>query len=152
MLFWKQQDAEFIGAEVELRYDFEPNRSGHWQVFSFGDIVDGELDDNSDTPLQPPKRVALGVDWDMQNWAANVVWIHAYDQDNIAELETETPGYDLVNAEIIFTGPQYEQFDWQIYLKGQNLLDEDIRNSTSYLKDQAPQIGLNVIFGVRAYF
>ena len=152
VLFWKQQDAEFIGAEVELRYDFEPNRSGHWQVFSFGDIVDGELDDNSDTPLQPPKRVALGVDWDMQNWAANVVWIHAYDQDNIAELETETPGYDLVNAEIIFTGPQYEQFDWQIYLKRQNLLDEDIRNSTSYLKDQAPQIGLNVIFGVRAYF
>jgi len=32
------------------------------------------------------------------------------------------------------------------------LLDEDIRNSTSYLKDEAPQIGLNVTFGVRAFF
>ena len=152
LLFWKQQDADFVGAEVELRYDFEPNRSGHWQVFSFGDIVDGELDDNSDIPLQPPKRVAVGVDWDLQNWAASVVWIHAYKQNNVAELETDTPGYDLLNAEVVFTGPQFDQFDWQIYLKGQNLLDEDIRNSTSYLKDQAPQIGLNAIFGVRAYF
>jgi iron complex outermembrane receptor protein len=152
LLLWAQQDADFVGAEVELRYDFEPNRSGHWQVFSFGDIVDGELDDNNDPPLQPPKRVALGIEWDLQNWSANVLWIHAYDQDNVAELETETPGYDLLNAEVIFSGPQFHQFDWQVYLKGQNLLDEDVRNSTSYLKDQAPQIGLNVIFGVRAYF
>lgn len=152
LLLWAQQDADFVGAEVELRYDFEPNRSGHWQVFSFGDIVDGELDDNNDPPLQPPRRVALGVEWDLQNWSANAVWIHAYDQDNVAELETETPGYDLLNAELVFSGPQFHQFDWQVYLKGQNLLDEDIRNSTSYLKDQAPQIGLNVIFGIRAYF
>jgi iron complex outermembrane receptor protein len=150
--FWLQQDADFIGGEIELRYDFEPTRFGHWQLFSFGDIVDGELDDNTDAPLQPPKRIAFGFDWDLRNWAANLVWIHAYDQDNIAPLETRTPGYDLLNAEVVFTGPGDNEFDWQIYLKGQNLLDEDIRNSTSFLKDQAPQIGLNVIFGVRAYF
>jgi len=152
VLFWSQQDAEFVGAEAELRYDFEPNRSGHWQLFTFGDIVEGELDDNSDAPLQPARRVALGVDWDLDNLAANVVWIHAYAQNNLAERETRTPGYDLLNAELVYTVPGFDQLDWQIYLKGQNLLDEDIRNSTSYLKDQAPQIGLNVIFGVRAYF
>ena len=150
--FWFQQDAEFIGGEVEVRYDFEENRSGHWQVFSFGDIVDGELDDNNDVPRQPPKRLALGLDWDLQNWSANVLWIHAYDQDNVAPYETPTPGYDLLNAEVVFTGPGDNAFDWQVYVKGQNLLDEDIRNSTSYLKDEAPQIGLNVIFGVRAFF
>jgi iron complex outermembrane receptor protein len=152
VLIWQQQDADFIGAEVEVRYDFEPNSTGHWQIFSFGDIVEGELDDNTDAPLQPPKRLALGVDWDMQNWAANITWIHAFEQDNLAPMETETPDYDLLNAEIVFTGPSMNLFDWQVYLKGQNLLDEDIRNSTSFLKDEAPQIGLNVIFGVRAYF
>ena len=150
--FWLQQDAEFIGGEVEVRYDFEENRSGHWQVFSFGDIVDGELNDNNDVPRQPPKRLALGLDWDLQNWSANVLWIHAYDQDNVAPYETPTPGYDLLNAEVVFTGSGDNQFDWQVYVKGQNLLNEDIRNSTSYLKDEAPQIGLNVIFGVRAFF
>jgi len=152
VLLWSQQDAQFVGAEAELRYDFEPDRSGHWQLFTFGDIVESELDDNSDAPLQPPRRVGLGIDWDLDNIAANLVWIHAYAQNNLAELETRTPGYDLLNAEVVYTVPGFDQLDWQIYLKGQNLLDEDIRNSTSYLKDQAPQIGLNVIFGVRAYF
>ncbi|MCP5164873.1 MAG: TonB-dependent receptor [Pseudomonadales bacterium] len=152
VLYWSQQDADFVGAEMELRYDFEPNHFGHWQVYGFGDIVDGELGDNTDVPLQPPKRLAFGIDWDMRSWAANVLWIHAFDQDNVAPGETETPGYDLLNAEVVYTGPEFDAFDWQVYLKGQNLLDDDIRNSTSYIKDQAPQIGLNVIFGVRAYF
>ena len=79
-------------------------------------------------------------------------WLTPHNQDNIAPYETPTPGYDLLNAEVVFTGPGDNSFDWQVYVKGQNLLDEDIRNSTSYLKDEAPQIGLNVIFGVRAYF
>ncbi len=152
VLFWSQQDADFIGAEAELRYSFEPNSSGHWQLFSFGDIVDGELSDNTDVPLLPPKRIGLGIDWDHQGLAANVLWIHAYDQDNIAPFETPTPGYDLLNAELAYTVPTTSQFDWQVYLQGQNLLNDDIRNSTSFLKDTAPQIGRNVILGVRVYF
>ncbi len=152
VLFWSQQNADFVGAEVELRYDFEAGGFGHWQVFSFADVVDGELSDNTDVPLQPPKRVALGLDWDIENWTANALWIHAYDQNNVAELGTKTPEYDLLNAGLAFAGSGYDQFEWQIYLKGQNLLDESIRNSTSYLKDQAPQIGLNIIFGVRVFF
>ncbi len=152
VLLWSQQNADFVGAEVELRYDFEESRFGHWQVFSFADVVDGELSDNTDVPLLPPKRVALGLDWDRGNWTANVLWIHAYDQNNVAELETNTPGYDLLNAELALTGSGRDQLEWQAYLKGQNLLDETVRNSTSYLKDQAPQIGLNIIFGVRVFF
>ncbi|MEZ5573804.1 MAG: hypothetical protein R3E64_17590 [Halioglobus sp.] len=33
-----------------------------------------------------------------------------------------------------------DQFEFQVYLQGQNLLDEDIRNSTSTLKDFAPRM------------
>ncbi|MEZ5573805.1 MAG: hypothetical protein R3E64_17595 [Halioglobus sp.] len=59
-----QQGADFIGGEVELRYDFEPGKYGHWRVFGFGDIVDGELSDNNDVPLAPPARIGMGLDWD----------------------------------------------------------------------------------------
>jgi len=152
VLVWQQQNADFIGAEAELRYDFEPNRFGHWQLFAFGDIVDGELSDNSDVPLAPPTRIGMGLDWDHAGMAAYLLWIHAYKQDNLAALETPTPGYDLLNAEVSYTVATSDQLEFQIYLQGQNLLDEDIRNSTSYLKDFAPQIGVNAIFGVRAYF
>lgn len=149
---WQQQGADFIGAEAELRYDFEPNRFGHWQVFGFGDIVDGELDDNTDVPLAPPRRIGVGLDWDQAGLAAYVLWIHAYKQENLATLETPTPGYDLLNAELSYTVTTGGQLEFQVYLQGQNLLDEDIRNSTSHLKDFAPQIGINAIIGVRAFF
>jgi iron complex outermembrane receptor protein len=149
---WQQQDAEFIGAELEIRYDFDPGRFGHWQLSGFGDIVDGELSDNTDVPLAPPARIGMGLDWDRGGMAAYLLWIHAYKQDNTAPLETPTPGYDLLNAEVSYTVATGDQFEFQVYLQGQNLLDEDIRNSTSYLKDFAPQIGINAVFGVRAYF
>ena len=149
---WQQQGADFIGGEIELRYDFDPGRYGHWQVFGFGDIVDGELSDNTDVPLAPPARIGMGLDWDHAGFAANLLWIHAYKQDNTAPLETPTPGYDLLNAEVSYSVVTGEQLEFQVYLQGQNLLDEDIRNSTSTLKDYAPQIGINAIFGVRAYF
>jgi len=152
VLFWQQQDAEFIGAGAELRYNFEPGRFGHWQLFGFGDVVDGELDDNTDVPLAPPKRIGMGLEWDQGGMAGYVLWIHAYKQDNLAPLETPTPSYDLLNAELSYTIATGDRLEFEVYLKGQNLLDEDIRNSTSYLKDFAPQIGINGILGIRAYF
>jgi iron complex outermembrane receptor protein len=78
--------------------------------------------------------------------------VNAASQTRLAEFETRTPGYDLVNAEVVWLLPFDLDVDLALYLKGQNLLDEDIRNSTSLLKDQAPQIGRNYIFGIRAEY
>ena len=94
----------------------------------------------------------MGFDWEYQGLSANATWMHAFKQDNTAPFETDTPSYDLLNAELAYTVANSGQFDWEVYLQGQNLLDEDIRNSTSTLKDFAPQIGRNVIVGVRMYF
>ena len=152
VMVWSQQDADFIGGEIELSYNVEPNRFGHWRFSGFGDIVEGKLSNNSNVPLQPPARVGMEADWDYQGLAANVTWIHAYKQDNTAAFETDTPGYDLLNSELVYSMPGSGEIDWQVYIQGQNLLDEDVRNSASSLKDHAPQIGRNVILGVRMYF
>jgi len=149
---WSQQDARFYGGEIELRYDIGRSSSGHWQAYGFFDTVKGELKQGGNVPLMPPRRIGLGLDWDRQNWAATAVWIHAWEQDRVADYETPTPGYDLLNAELSWLLPVTQKSEWELFLKGQNLLDEDIRNSTSYLKDQAPQIGRNFILGLRALF
>jgi iron complex outermembrane receptor protein len=146
---WSQQDADFVGAELELRYDIGHFDSGHWWVFGLFDYVDGELDDGHNVPLMPPMRFGGGLDWHLDAWQANLTWIHADDHDDVADYETPTPGYDLLNAEITWRLPFAESSEWDLFLKGHNLLDEDIRNSTSYLKDQAPQIGRNFILGLR---
>lgn len=149
---WAQQDAEFTGGEIELRYDIGQTAFGDWQVFGFYDQVDAELRDGSNVPRIPPQRFGLGVDWNTNQWAGNVTWINADDHTDIAEFETPTPGYDLLNAGVSFFLPVGGDADLEFYVQGRNLLDEDIRNSTSFLKDQAPQIGRNFVFGVRALF
>jgi iron complex outermembrane receptor protein len=149
---WNQQDADFVGAEVEVRYDLGHYDSGHWWIFGLFDTVDGGLDDGQNVPLMPPTRFGLGLDWHYGGWTANVTWIWADDHTDVAEYETPTPGYDLLNADLTWTLPWAERSTWELFLRGRNLLDEDIRNSTSYLKDQAPQIGRNFVFGVRAAF
>ena len=100
-------------------------------------------------PRIPPVRYGLGVDWDLSGWAANLTWIHASSHSRTAEYETPTPGYDLLNAEVSYQFAFSDSFTWEAYLKGTNLLDEDIRHSTSFLKDQAPMTGRNYILGLR---
>ena len=149
---WSQQDADFVGAEVEVRYDIGHYDSGHWWIFGLFDTVSGELDDGQNVPLMPPTRFGLGLDWHFRGWTANLSWIRADDHSDVAEYETPTPGYDLLNLDLTWSVPGSGRSQWELFLKGHNLLDEDIRNSTSYLKDQAPQIGRNFIFGVRTAF
>jgi len=149
---WSQQDADFVGVELELRYEIGDYDSGHWWVFGLFDYVDGELDDGRNVPLMPPMRIGGGLDWHLGNWKANLTWIHADDHTDVAEFETPTPGYDLLNADVSWRLPWFDRSEWDLFLKGHNLLDEDIRNSTSYLKDQAPHIGRNFVLGVRTSF
>jgi iron complex outermembrane receptor protein len=149
---WSQQDADFYGAELELRYDFGEFASGHWQLTGLADTVRAEFTDNSRVPRIPPSRYGLGLEWDRESWAATMNWIHANDHTKVAGYETSTPGYDLLNADLSWLLPTGTRAEWELYLKAHNLLDEDIRNSTSFLKDQAPQIGRNFVFGIRTYF
>jgi iron complex outermembrane receptor protein len=154
---WSQQDADFVGGEVEVRWDighFDTGDfdAGHWEVFGFYDRVRAELDDGERVPLMPPSRVGLGLDWHRETLAAHLVWIHAARHDRVAEYESATPGYDLVNLELSWLTPFGESFELEAFLNARNLLDEEIRNSTSHLKDQAPQIGRNFTAGFRSRF
>ena len=41
---------------------------------------------------------------------------------------------------------------WKLFLDGTNLLDEEARAHTSFLKDVAPLPGRGFAFGVRTFF
>lgn len=149
---WSQQDAEFTGGEVEVRWDVGDFTTGHWQLFGFYDAVKGTLKNGGPVPRIPPQRFGLGVDWDNGAWAGGLNWIRAAEHNRTAVNETITPGYDLLNAELSWALPFGERMETVLFVQGRNLLDEDVRNSTSFLKDQAPQIGRNWILGLKAAF
>ena len=72
-------------------------------------------------------------------------------QHDNAELETETGAYTLLSANVSYKLP-IETVDYVISLRGGNLLDEEARSHTSFLKDVAPLPGRSVSLTLRAQY
>ena len=73
-------------------------------------------------------------------------------QNEFAAFDTATPGYNLLNAEVRYTfkvDQPWSVLEMTIGLRGENLLNDDIRLSTSFKKDEVLQRGTNVrLFGI----
>ena len=133
-----QEGAVFTGAEAEIVF----NASRYQQFRFWGDFVQAELDDNGDVPRIPPARVGASWDYERASWSGGVSVTQAFDQDNPGEGEEETEGYTRVDAHI-----GWSTEDYRFFLKGSNLGDEDIRNSTSFLRELAPEPGRSFSIG-----
>ena len=87
------------------------------------------------------------------NWLARLGFLHAFDQDRIGDNETPTKGYTLLNADLAYTFKLDTQGalvpEMTIGLKGENLLDDDVRNHVSFRKDEVLQPGRTIrLYGI----
>jgi iron complex outermembrane receptor protein len=146
---FQQAPAHIQGAEAELTW----NQSGMgWNGRLFGDGSRGRLDAGGNLPLQPADRIGAALGYRQADWRAGLSWTHARGQDRLAASETTpTPAYNLVDANFSYT-QKLAQTDLTWFLLARNLLNQDIRLSTSLLKDISPLPGRNLVFGVRAKF
>ena len=174
---WNQTDARFTGAEAELQWTFADNDTGKWSVRAFGDVVRGRLtgegtrevalsvpnDDHAhdyvadialsgNLPRIAPSRFGGELRWESDGWRANVGAVRYARQDDVAELETKTPGYTLVHANLAWHRDTPGGNAFELFLDGSNLLDEEARPHTSFLKELAPLPGRGVSAGVRLFF
>jgi iron complex outermembrane receptor protein len=146
---FEQGDAHIQGAEAELGYN---QLGAGWSGRLFADTSRGKLDKGGSLPLQPADRVGASVGYRQDAWRGGLSLVHARGQDRLASSETTTtPGYNQVDANLSYT-QQLGGTDLTWFLLAKNLLNEDIRLSTSVLKDISPLPGRNFVFGVRAKF
>jgi iron complex outermembrane receptor protein len=146
---FEQADATIQGAEAELEYN--PNGFG-WSGRVFADTSRGKLDAGGNLPLQPATRVGASAGYKVGAWRAGVSLVHSEAQDRLAASEqTETPSYNQLNANLSYTQKLGGQ-DLTWFVLAKNLTNEEIRLSTSVLKDIAPLPGRNIVLGVRAKF
>lgn len=174
---WNQADARFTGGEAELQWTFLDNDSGAWSLRAFGDAVRGRLTGDGtqqvafsvphgdrtdeyiadialsgDLPRIAPWRAGAELRWENDHWRAGVGAVRYARQDDVAEFEAETPGYTLVNASLAWHLDTPGGNAWELFVDGGNLLDEEARPHTSFLKDLAPLPGRNIGAGVRLFF
>ena len=148
---WTQADADFRGWEIEGTVTLAEAANGTWTLRGFADGVTGELDAGGNLPRIAPGRFGLDLGWTLDAWRAGLGAVRYQSQDDVAEGETRTAGYTLVNAQVAYHWDT-QTFGWEAYLQGSNLTDEEARVHTSFLKDVAPLMGRNLTAGLRVFF
>lgn len=149
---YSQRNAIFRGGEFQSQVDVGPLYGGIWGFEDQFDIVRATFTDGTNVPRIPPARIGAGLFWRDSNWLARINLLHAFPQSNVAEIaETPTPGYNLLKAEVTYKTKLGANWlgarEMYAGLIGNNLLNEKIRNSVSYNKDEVLMPGI----GVRAF-
>jgi iron complex outermembrane receptor protein len=144
---------QFTAAGVEL-YGFEGEL--HWQVSdplllrATTDYSRATLRDGGNLPRIPPLRVGLVAEYKQGPWHVNASATHYFEADKTAALEASTDAYTWVEAEVRYSLPVFGGTD--VYLRGDNLLDETARVHSSFIKNIAPRTGRSLSAGVRLAF
>ena len=147
---YSQADAIFRGGEFQSQWDIVPVGNGFFGIEDQFDVVRATFTDGSNVPRIPPLRIGGGVYWRNDAWLARIRLIHAFSQNDIAPIaETSTSGYDDLRAEVSYTWkavkPRSDQLSEMTFgLVGTNLLNQNIRNSVSYTKDEVLLPGASV--------
>lgn len=133
-----QNDADFYGFEFEA--SAELGQAGDFTFVADGvaDFVRGSLDEAGDVPRIPPLRLLGGIEANSDNLSlrAEVEWFD--DQNQISDFETQTAGFTLVNADIVWK-PLGDGITF--IASANNIFDVVGRRAASFTKDFAPLAG-----------
>jgi iron complex outermembrane receptor protein len=99
-----------------------------------------------------PARIGLEGDYKYGPWTANAMALFVLRQNRVATLETTTDGYVRLDAGIEYTLKAAPDVTTKLFLRANNLLNQDMRVATSYIKDFAPLPGRSFVAGLRANF
>ncbi len=144
--------ADFYGVEAESSTRVLQS-GGH--KLDLGLSGDYTVARNSDTgrslPRIPPLRLRVALDYGYGPYSAGVSVSKAFAQHSRPDNDTATAGYYSLDAN---AGYRFKvaAVQWQAYVRGINLTNQDIRYATSVLRDVAPEGGRAVMVGLRGSF
>lgn len=139
--------ALFKGVEMEGKFALDQD----WSVTLRGDYVHAKDTRNNDyLPRISPLRIGGGLNYLHNNWQTRVDVLHAFKQDNVAENELKTDGYTNLSAMVSYKLPT--KLNVEVFAKANNLLNDEIREHASFLKDISPAGERSLLIGARADF
>ena len=146
---YRSADATFRGLEAELSLDLGSHFENNLELGIFGDLVRAEFDAGGNVPRIPPAKLGTELRWYGADWSLGLRATRFAKQDQTSAFELPTEAYTLLSLygdyHLLVGGDSELSF----YLRGDNLLDESIRNHASYLKNYAPEAGRGVTLGMR---
>jgi iron complex outermembrane receptor protein len=146
--------AEFKGVELEGKTML----TDYLQFNLRGDYVDAKDKTNGGyVPRISPFKLGAGLKYEFDRFGARMDVLHAFKQDRVATNYNYETGKELItdaytNVSMMATYKLPTQLNLEAFTRANNLLDEEIREHTSFLKDIAPMGGRSIMFGLRGEF
>ena len=139
--------ADFKGFEAQGKFNLFDNLD----LTLTGDYVRATNRDNGDAlPRIAPLRLGAGLQYQKNSFGARLNLLHAFNQGRTAENELSTDGYTDVSALVSYKLPT--KLNIELFAKANNLLNDEIREHASFLKDISPQGERSVLIGLRSDF
>jgi iron complex outermembrane receptor protein len=146
--------AEFKGVELEGKTML----TDYVQFNVRGDYVDAKDKTNGGyVPRISPLKLGAGLKYEFDRFGARLDVLHAFKQDRVATNYNYEGGKELItdaytNVSMMGTYKLPTQLNLEAFTRANNLLDQEIREHTSFLKDIAPMGGRSIMFGLRGEF
>ena len=146
--------AEFKGVELEGKTML----TDYVQFNVRGDYVDAKDKTNGGyVPRISPLKLGAGLKYEFDRFGARLDVLHAFKQDRVATNFNYEPGKELItdaytNVSMMATYKLPTQLNLEAFTRANNLLNEEIREHASFLKDIAPMGGRSIMFGLRGEF
>jgi iron complex outermembrane recepter protein len=145
----QQGSTTFRGFEAQAIFPLMENTYGALDLTLFGDYTRGMFDNGGDVPRLPPLRYGFQLSYEKADFSGNLRFTRAEAQNNPGQNDTNTQSYLLLNLQAQYRLASFHDAEVLLFAKAKNLLDENIRNSTSYLRNFAPEPGRSAEFGLR---
>lgn len=148
---YQQQAARSWGGEAEVIWHLHEAEGRLFDLTIAADVVRARTRGRENLPRITPPRLRGALDWQRGPLALGVEVQHVLAQEHTAPAETRTPAYTLASA---YAGWRHHLGGSviDVLLRGANLLDEEARMHTSWLKHYAPLPGRDLTLSVRLGF
>ena len=150
LINYAQRDAAFTGLEGEITRNLSPALN----ATVFGDYVRARFDEGEgsrDIPRTPAHRIGVRLEGEWAAWNGSVELVRVGKQDKLADFETVTPGYTMLNIGTHYA-TRIGNLPAQFYARLNNATDRLAFSHTSFIKDVAPLTGRNFTAGLRVLF
>jgi iron complex outermembrane receptor protein len=144
--------ADFFGSEVKVNYQFIDTPVSKLGLEWYGDFVRASNSDTSEAlPRISPGRIGMALHGLESGWTWRLDATYHFAQNHTAPDETRTAGFTMVGASLAHP-IKFAQLDGQFTLRVINLLDQEARNASSFIKDAMPLPGRGIEAGLRLNF
>ena len=144
-----QTNAIFRGFEAKTVFPLMDNSYGAIDLTLFGDYTRGTFNQGGDVPRMPPLRYGFELSYGKNDWSTDIRLTRGEPQNNAGENQSNTPGYLLLNLGAQYNLATFHDSEVFLFARGKNMTNENIRNSTSYLRNFAPEPGRSAEIGIR---